>query len=661
VSHETNLKPMTTDQVSNEAAARATDAAAAGATTPGPWAKRADGGGGAIGCEWRLATASCQGATHRHRGLNNQDNVAATGEGQLPLVLAVSDGHGSDKCFRSHRGSRFAVDVAKWYLTDALRALNPELHPVEALARLKNWLPRAISTEWRRQVAQDLEREPFNDEEIGKLRTARGEGAVQAVDRHPMLAYGATLVAAAVTDRLAVFLQLGDGDILIVDPAGKAEMVLGAGPSIGEETDSLSLEEAPSRVRMDVRPVRSPQSRLVELIMVSTDGYSKSYATDAEFARVATDVTAMIRTMGFESVEAQLPNWLESVTNEGAGDDVTVGLMWHPTALVAVNEKPSGESKTPIVSSVQEAPPQSSGGEEGAVETGSADKTRPADQTTAPAVAAATTPADAAESAQATEHAPLAEGLAEVAEQVPATEHAPDAEEPAEAVESAQATEHAPEAGEPALEAWSPATAAAELPATEVLAVPADAGDALVPAPDKATGPPPDEKPAAKAGADFVQTAPASSSDFQPYRTLRVTAEDLTKKPRPAPEAAAAVPPAPPSSGFDSNIETVPVVALSALPPSPETAAEAPFETSTGAGAAPPSTSAPTDDNAAAALAGAPAPGARHGRKTKQATRRQINDNSHNTNPPKRKRATETQAEQKTTGARGAMKPRKPE
>src|SRR4051812_37341449 len=63
---------------------------------------------------WRVTGSSVRGAYHERRNLPNQDAVRwqpLDGEG-LPLVLAVSDGHGSTKHLRSEVGARLAVEVA---------------------------------------------------------------------------------------------------------------------------------------------------------------------------------------------------------------------------------------------------------------------------------------------------------------------------------------------------------------------------------------------------------------------------------------------------------------------------------------------------------------------------------------------------------------------
>lgn len=63
---------------------------------------------------WLAFGASVRGATHAQRDLPNQDALAwapPDGHGP-PLVLALADGHGEARSFRSHHGARLAVQAA---------------------------------------------------------------------------------------------------------------------------------------------------------------------------------------------------------------------------------------------------------------------------------------------------------------------------------------------------------------------------------------------------------------------------------------------------------------------------------------------------------------------------------------------------------------------
>src|SRR5436305_13472733 len=64
---------------------------------------------------WRVGGASVRGASHVRASLPNQDSFACWAEaGTSPAgaVVAVSDGHGSTRHFRSETGSKLAVEAA---------------------------------------------------------------------------------------------------------------------------------------------------------------------------------------------------------------------------------------------------------------------------------------------------------------------------------------------------------------------------------------------------------------------------------------------------------------------------------------------------------------------------------------------------------------------
>ena len=72
--------------------------------------------------EWRIIGETVAGATHTRAGTANQDAILFQRESSraLPVILSVADGHGSPKCFRSDRGSQFAVKKAAYLLTEFL-------------------------------------------------------------------------------------------------------------------------------------------------------------------------------------------------------------------------------------------------------------------------------------------------------------------------------------------------------------------------------------------------------------------------------------------------------------------------------------------------------------------------------------------------------------
>src|SRR4051812_12483957 len=94
---------------------------------------------------WRIVGKSVRGATHERAGIPNQDAIRwlpESGSG-CPLILAVADGHGSRRSFRSETGARLAVETAAQVISDFLegQAQTENLSAIKRAA--EEWLPAA--------------------------------------------------------------------------------------------------------------------------------------------------------------------------------------------------------------------------------------------------------------------------------------------------------------------------------------------------------------------------------------------------------------------------------------------------------------------------------------------------------------------------------------
>ncbi|MGC9395001.1 MAG: protein phosphatase 2C domain-containing protein, partial [Anaerolineae bacterium] len=77
---------------------------------------------------WRVVGRSVQGASHARGGMPNQDAIQwfpDSGVGP-PLILSLSDGHGSPRNFRSDIGAEFAVEAATSLMRELLLAGEPD-------------------------------------------------------------------------------------------------------------------------------------------------------------------------------------------------------------------------------------------------------------------------------------------------------------------------------------------------------------------------------------------------------------------------------------------------------------------------------------------------------------------------------------------------------
>lgn len=293
--------------------------------------------------KWRCIGESVKGASHVRSGLPNQDAIRwfpESGIG-LPLILAVSDGHGSAKSFRSDRGSCFAVETAikviqEFFLSSQSSDINFSALK-DAAERL---LPPRLVNEWRKAVNKDLglsendeekltNKPNFTDEEKQILVDKDGEAAWQAVENNYFLAYGATVLAVLVTEFFIVYIQLGDGDILEVDSKGNTTRPLERDPNlIANETTSLCMNKAWNEFQVHIKlyPQGTPKE-IPALILVSTDGYSNSFSTDEGFFKIGQDYRQMFKSNLTEEVRQKLEGFLQETSEKGSGDDITLGMI----------------------------------------------------------------------------------------------------------------------------------------------------------------------------------------------------------------------------------------------------------------------------------------------------------------------------------------------
>ena len=268
--------------------------------------------------EWQVVGQSVRGAAHERNGLPNQDAICwlpSSGRGPS-AVLAVADGHGSPRYPRSHAGARIAVETAVRLMDDFIN----ESHQSN-LSLIKDavqeWLPRTLVRNWTEAVAEDLQTEPLSESELFLL----GAGA----SREFSIAYGATLLVAAVNERFACYLQLGDGEILTISDRGDVNRPLAKDDRLfGNETTSLCANEAWRDFRVHFQPLtQSPPA----LVLLSTDGYPNSFRDESGFLQVGSDILNMVQENGLASVKDQLAGWLRDSTRAGSGDDITLGIL----------------------------------------------------------------------------------------------------------------------------------------------------------------------------------------------------------------------------------------------------------------------------------------------------------------------------------------------
>jgi len=289
---------------------------------------------------WLALTASQLGAAHRAAGLPNQDAVAAQQIGPDALAVAVADGHGHRRHFRSARGSRLAVAVA----CEAARELAARLDDLEAAGQIQSEALRklvpAITGRWRDAVREDVAADPFTDR----------EEAARAAGDDALIAYGSTLLLAIAGRRWLILVQIGDGDIVGIQPDGRPLLPVPDDPSLdGRQTTSLCGPRAEDDFRAAV--VDGWTTALLG-VLLATDGYGNAQVADPWTEAVCADLAELINDRPLEWLAGQLPLWASRCASpDGSADDTTIALLIAPSATGwrnATPEEPAAAEVTTV-------------------------------------------------------------------------------------------------------------------------------------------------------------------------------------------------------------------------------------------------------------------------------------------------------------------------
>lgn len=349
------------------------------------------------GRSWSVVKATQPGAAHVTAGLPCQDaSLAGRWEGGAWACVIVSDGHGSERYFRSERGSGLAVEV----LANAFATLYQSIMAStdDPLARSRppaweEWAARRVVAEWRTAVHSDLLCDPPRvptdgdsdrslDRFLDRIREREGNaglkrifGQFDAFARHadevrsnglepsplPISsdpawdadrlgrwqaeAYGATLLGVLIGPDALHWLQIGDGAMMQIVGGKPGYLVPPPDEAFANETPSLCADDAVRSVRAGTVPLH--QGTVPSTIVLTTDGVPNSYEEPAGFLEFCVDIaSAAVDTKldpaALEKLEReQLPGWLDGISRIGSGDDMSVALAWAQETTGPVQSLPS--------------------------------------------------------------------------------------------------------------------------------------------------------------------------------------------------------------------------------------------------------------------------------------------------------------------------------
>ncbi|HVK29272.1 MAG TPA: protein phosphatase 2C domain-containing protein [Nocardioides sp.] len=263
---------------------------------------------------WTTLSGSSIGSVHVRDELPLQDAVLTWTDPQHGhAVVAVADGHGHKLHFRSDTGAALAVVSALEELRRVLPGVAAEADPVAAEELLRTAAEGLVDT-WTAKVRHHIEANPYSE----------AEEALGAGD-DPLRAYGTTVLAAAAVADLVLFLQIGDGDTVLVSAHGEAIRPLADDPDLdGLHTSSLCQPRPLEALRIAVVDARVDD---VALAFLCTDGFGRPRVdSDGWWRQTGEQLLEFSRSRGLNWIRDQLPDWLAEPAQVG-GDDTTMALL----------------------------------------------------------------------------------------------------------------------------------------------------------------------------------------------------------------------------------------------------------------------------------------------------------------------------------------------
>lgn len=258
------------------------------------------------------------GASHLRNGIECQDSLRKIELADGSIIIAVADGHGSSSCPYSKSGSTIAVNVFCNLISELHASYSATLNTFQTYLNREGELQFAqtVDREWKKRV---LKAHTNAKREVSHLSS--GEKDKSAIYKQ----YGTTLLGLYIAADFMFAFQLGDGDMLSVTESG-VELLIQTDRILGVETHSLCKEDAWKSARAVVK--RLDMFPFPVLFAVSSDGFSNSFINEGEFMKNNCGYYDLIREHGAASIASHLGNWLSETSEQGCGDDITVGFAY---------------------------------------------------------------------------------------------------------------------------------------------------------------------------------------------------------------------------------------------------------------------------------------------------------------------------------------------
>lgn len=266
------------------------------------------------------ASISVIGSSHLKTNLECQDYSTYYSSNSLGIAI-VCDGHGSKKHFRSSKGAELASLVA----TEAIKEfMKHKKSFTKNKDQLLQQLEKNIIFSWNNSVNKHYNENKFTEEEVKDFSIEEKSKILENI----VVAYGTTLIAVAMTSKSCFGIQIGDGDCVKLDKSGNLTM-----PIPKDERLQFNITTS----LCDVSASRNFRHFWVDVpvaaMIVSTDGVGNSFANEKYYLGFCKTLLASMKDMKIEEAIIELKDFLQKLTVDGSGDDVSIAAVFNQQLL----------------------------------------------------------------------------------------------------------------------------------------------------------------------------------------------------------------------------------------------------------------------------------------------------------------------------------------
>ena len=277
-----------------------------------------------------------RGESHLHDGRVCQDSSASFSD-ECGTVAVVSDGHGSCDYVRSQIGSAMACEAAVKNIRRLFENISPEAFLAEPDMMLIQ-LEAVIINDWNESVRSHYEANPFTEEELDCV--SEKAGASYRSGHRIERAYGATLIAAAVTRDYWFGIQIGDGKCAAFDEAGICTQ-----PIPWDEKCFLNKTTSicGSDALRDFRHFYS--EKIPTAVFMGSDGIDDSFKNEEDMYDFYKTILYAFSISDYTQAVDELKAYLPRLSKEGSADDVSIAAWMDMDVLKSVVDKIKAESE----------------------------------------------------------------------------------------------------------------------------------------------------------------------------------------------------------------------------------------------------------------------------------------------------------------------------